>query len=108
MFFANSKLTGLKFTYDGNPHTFGSRHPSYVNYREDGIRDPQVCCPDAPPLPAGELLHALFLQDEDVKDGVTTTVEAACLQQSVAFPSDFAFNLPRIWSALDETLTLKN
>jgi hypothetical protein len=35
MFIANSKLTGLKFTYDGNPHSFGSRHPSYVNYRDE-------------------------------------------------------------------------
>jgi hypothetical protein len=35
MFSANSKLTGKKFTYDGNPHSFGSRHPSYVNYREE-------------------------------------------------------------------------
>ena len=32
MFTTNSKMTGWKFTYDGNPHSFGSRHPSYVNY----------------------------------------------------------------------------
>lgn len=32
MFTANAKLTGKTYSYDGNPHSFGARHPSYVNY----------------------------------------------------------------------------
>ena len=36
MFKANSKLTGLAYTYNGNPHEFGSYHPRFVNYRARG------------------------------------------------------------------------
>lgn len=35
MFKANHKLTGVDYDqYDGNPHTFGSYHPRYVNYND--------------------------------------------------------------------------
>ena len=32
MFKANARLTGLRYEYDGNPHSFGAYHPQYVNY----------------------------------------------------------------------------
>lgn len=32
MFNANSKITGLSYQYDGNPHEFGNCHPKYINY----------------------------------------------------------------------------
>ena len=32
MFKANAQLTGLRYEYDGNPHSFGAYHPQYVNY----------------------------------------------------------------------------
>ena len=32
MFATNSRLTGQRYVYDGNPHNFGSTHPQYVNY----------------------------------------------------------------------------
>ena len=32
MFKANSRLTGLRYEYDGNPHSFSSYHPQYINY----------------------------------------------------------------------------
>lgn len=34
MFQANSKITGKEYDYDGNPHSFGSSHPKFVNYRD--------------------------------------------------------------------------
>jgi mRNA-decapping enzyme subunit 2 len=34
MFKANSKITGKAYDYDGNPHSFGSSHPKFVNYRD--------------------------------------------------------------------------
>jgi hypothetical protein len=34
MFKANSKLTGKEYDYDGNPHSFGSSHPKFVDYRK--------------------------------------------------------------------------
>lgn len=35
MFAANHKITGVDYdVYDGNPHTFGSYHPRYVNYNQ--------------------------------------------------------------------------
>ena len=37
MFEANAKLTGKSYTYDGNPHSFGDRHPRYVNYADAGV-----------------------------------------------------------------------
>lgn len=33
MFKANSKLTGRDYVYDGNPHSFGSTHPRFTDYR---------------------------------------------------------------------------
>jgi hypothetical protein len=35
MFEANSKLTGLKYTYDGNPHSFGDQHEKAVRVGQD-------------------------------------------------------------------------
>jgi hypothetical protein len=32
MFAVNSRLTGQTYSYDGNPHNFGDRHPQYVKY----------------------------------------------------------------------------
>lgn len=32
MFAANAKITGKNYSYDGNPHQFGSSHPRYTNY----------------------------------------------------------------------------
>lgn len=32
MFEVNGKLTGRTYSYDGNPHEFGSTHPRYINY----------------------------------------------------------------------------
>lgn len=32
MFETNARLTGQRYSYDGNPHNFGSTHPQYVNY----------------------------------------------------------------------------
>lgn len=32
MFKANARLTGLRYEYDGNPHSFGAYHPQYVDY----------------------------------------------------------------------------
>jgi mRNA-decapping enzyme subunit 2 len=34
MFKANAKITGKEYDYDGNPHSFGSSHPKFVNYRD--------------------------------------------------------------------------
>lgn len=31
---ANARLTGLRYEYDGNPHSFGAYHPQYVNYTQ--------------------------------------------------------------------------
>lgn len=33
MFKANAKLTGRDYVYDGNPHSFGSTHPRFTDYR---------------------------------------------------------------------------
>lgn len=35
MFEANSKLTGLQYTYDGNPHSFGDQHEKAVRVGQD-------------------------------------------------------------------------
>jgi mRNA-decapping enzyme subunit 2 len=32
MFKANARLTGLRYEYDGNPHSFGVYHPQFVDY----------------------------------------------------------------------------
>lgn len=41
MFAVNSRLTGQTYSYDGNPHNFGNRHPQYVNYTK-GVQDPSL------------------------------------------------------------------
>ena len=33
MFKMNAKLTGRDYVYDGNPHSFGSTHPRFTDYR---------------------------------------------------------------------------
>lgn len=40
MFAANSKLTGLSYKYNGNPHEFGSSHPRFVDYRDQSNSTP--------------------------------------------------------------------
>jgi hypothetical protein len=32
MFAVNARLTGQTYSYDGNPHNFGDKHPQYVKY----------------------------------------------------------------------------
>ena len=42
MFKANAKLTGLRYEYDGNPHSFGAYHPQYVNYSKKEKEDEEI------------------------------------------------------------------
>lgn len=43
MFAANSQLTGKNYKeYDGNPHTFGSSHPRYIDYNNGNFASPEL------------------------------------------------------------------
>mmetsp|Transcript_15235 Transcript_15235/g.25302 ORF Transcript_15235/g.25302 Transcript_15235/m.25302 type:complete len:263 (+) Transcript_15235:670-1458(+) len=91
MFVANAKLTGKTYTYDGNPHSFGSRHPSYVNYRDEG----DVASSTATPLP--HTPRSCALQEE----------EPSCTNESritPSFPSNFCFDKRKILRAMASVL----
>lgn len=79
MFTTNSKITGLNFTYDGNPHSFGSRHPSYVNYLEKGEGTVESISSQA-----------------EIQDKKATSNEVT----RTAFPKDFKFDVNKILSSV--------
>lgn len=105
MFIANAKLTGKTCTYDGNPHSFGSRHPSYVNYRDEGSHTSSPVTPSSPTLP------------DDVRipeDGRELSQNSCGRDQSSgfksenittpAFPSKFCFDKKKIQTAVARVL----
>lgn len=79
MFNANAKLTGLTFTYDGNPHNFGSTHPSYVNYRDE-----ESC-----------------LEDKSFRSGNVGVIQAPTKD---LFPTDFSFDRQAVMAAVSGVL----
>ena len=58
MFAANSKITGKNYSYDGNPHNFGSSHPRFVNYtnKEDAVSSRSIL--DSATSPSFPMFHS--------------------------------------------------
>ena len=107
MFKANSKLTGLAYTYNGNPHEFGSYHPRFVNYRARGDSTTSDGEVDA------SHRHQQHPLSGTTADTTTTTGNKGVNNMSVIeakrsklglFPSPFVLDVQSIMAAVDDAL----
>ena len=106
MFKANSKLTGLAYTYNGNPHEFGSYHPRFVNYRARGDSTTSDGEVDASHRHqqhtlSGTTADATTTGNKDVNDLSSIEMKRGSLG---LFPSPFILDIKSIMAAVDEAL----
>jgi 8-oxo-dGTP pyrophosphatase MutT (NUDIX family) len=73
MFSANSKLTGRAYVYDGNPHTFGSVHPRFVNYNQSPSAGGAVGGTEAAAAPATAAAADVSAELRSVPDPLPVT-----------------------------------
>ncbi|KAJ1408556.1 Dcp2, box A domain-containing protein [Ochromonadaceae sp. CCMP2298] len=102
MFAANSKLTGKRYEYDGNPHQFGAYHPRYVDYTDAevasrslfGIASAQDDAFLALSEQSAVIGHAALRlgRDPSLESTPTTTQEYASSAPALALPKT-AFDL---------------
>eukprot|EP00602_Paraphysomonas_sp_CaronLab_P005799 CAMPEP_0185033088 /NCGR_PEP_ID=MMETSP1103-20130426/21726_1 /TAXON_ID=36769 /ORGANISM="Paraphysomonas bandaiensis, Strain Caron Lab Isolate" /LENGTH=283 /DNA_ID=CAMNT_0027569225 /DNA_START=330 /DNA_END=1181 /DNA_ORIENTATION=+ len=106
MFAANSMLTGKSYTYDGNPHNFGSTHPQYVNYEERAQQKAKSACGNSVLHGNVEDISHLYVpaSTSSVKkeeSSGTTTLET---RNKEYFPCEFRFEVSKVISVVDSTM----
>ena len=52
-------MTGLRYEYDGNPHSFGSYHPQYVNYAQREKDEKESGCEGGTTGASSSLLNSI-------------------------------------------------
>lgn len=115
MFNANSKITGLSYEYNGNPHDFGSSHPKYINYNSvSSTTSPQLRGRAGPILPPGaaevefeqlvqQSMVAYEMMQQDREQGLPPSLSPINLPPAVSLPK--SASMPAISSSDQYTKT---
>ncbi len=118
MFAVNSKLTGQTYSYDGNPHNFGNRHPQYVNYQS--LDRPPSVTHSNNKVKSESVLEVSLINEKQIPDkrqemkmmtktqALFTQLEAYShpVETRQYFPSPFVFETKKILQKVDAALGL--
>lgn len=124
MFAVNSRLTGQTYSYDGNPHNFGNRHPQYVNYTKSSnesstlpstsrvsstsssVLQLESTVADAPPPPFHLLSNPKKIPTS-ISNPPSLPSSSSSMEPYVSkqyFPSPFVFDTQKIIQKVDQAL----
>jgi hypothetical protein len=102
MFNANSKLTGNTYTYDGNPHNFGSTHPKYRNYNTTSTTNNNITAMNNDESDIEYTMSSA--SNYGRSNNLTVIDETINLSNPIFFPKNFKFDTLKIMKAINNVL----